>query len=514
MKSAAIVASAAIALALLVYVMRLDAVAGQYVDDAVYVMSAQAIASGQGYHMVSAPTPELAAIVPAFPPGWPLVLAFLAAITPAFPSNVIALKILSVLAMLGVGWLSALFYRDRDQSLPAHFPIALALLVVLTPAFVFLATSTVMSEPLFTLALLGTVLLVSRNRPVPGGLAAAFATLIRSAGLPIVIAAAVWYWMRRDRRSAALFLATAIIAMLPWMIYARANDAPADVRLKHGGAFVTTYSEQFWMKRAGETQSGRVTLGDLPARITASLIDIFGRDTGAIVMPILYRSSIESGGETSSVGGRRSDLAQGSMGNTTGTMIVSALLSALAVMGFIGRWRRSAGVSDIFVPLALVPIILFPHWAFRLVLPLTPFLYGYLVDGLQLLTRSWDRVLRIALGCLIGLHLADHAMYRIQIADAVWHADARESAEVTDFMKRELTGPGAVASTNPALIYLRTGRHGVAIDDARGRWATWKAMGVRYVVDLNGSELPDAALGYRVLFTTSRSKLWVIEIAD
>ena len=298
------------------------------------------------------------------------------------------------------------------------------------------------------------------------------------------------------------------------MIYARVYATPIDVRLAHGGAHVFTYSEQFWMRRAGESQSGRITLSEVPARVGAALVDVFGRDTGAIVLPELYRSPIESGEETLSVGGRRSDLSQGSMGNTAGTMVVSALLSVLALAGFIARWRRGAGAADWFVPLALVPVILFPHWAYRLVLPLTPFLYGYLVDGVQALTNAWTRVLRIALTCLIGLHLADHAMYRIQIDNAVWLADAREAAEVTDWMRRELTGPGAVASTNPALIFLRTGRRGVALDNARGRWAAWRAQGIRYVVDLNGSELPDPSLGYRVLFTTGRSKLWVIEIAD
>ena len=141
------------------------------------------------------------------------------------------------------------------------------------------------------------------------------------------------------------------------------------------------------------------------------------------------------------------------MGNTAGTMAVSGILSVLAMTGFVARWRRGAGVADWFVPLALLPVIFFPHWAYRLVLPLTPFLYGYLVDGIQALTNAWARVLRVSLMCLIGLHLADHAMYRIQIDNAVWLADAREAAQVTDWMRRELTGPGAVASTNPALIF-------------------------------------------------------------
>ena len=181
-----VMAAAAVVLALAVYLLRLDVVVGQYVDDAWYVLLAQAIASGQGYHLISAPTPDLAAILPFSPPGFPLVLALVVAVTPAFPANVLALKIVSMLAMIGVGVLSAVYYRDR--SLPAPFAIALALVVVITPAFVFLATSTVMSEPLFTLAELAAVVLVGRRRPVLGGLAAAAAALVRSAGLPILAA--------------------------------------------------------------------------------------------------------------------------------------------------------------------------------------------------------------------------------------------------------------------------------------------------------------------------------------
>jgi Gpi18-like mannosyltransferase len=93
--------------------------------------------------------------------------------------------------MIGVGVLSAMYYRDR--SLPAPFAIALALVVVITPAFVFFATSTVMSEPLFTLAEVAAVVLIGRRRPILGGVTAAAATLVRSAGLPILLAATIWY---------------------------------------------------------------------------------------------------------------------------------------------------------------------------------------------------------------------------------------------------------------------------------------------------------------------------------
>jgi len=252
----------------------------------------------------------------------------------------------------------------------------------------------------------------------------------------------------------------------------------------------------------------------MPGRVGGALVDIFARDTGAIVMPELYRSAIESGEETLSVGGKRSDLSMGSMGNTAGTMVLSGLLSALAFVGFVARWRRGAGVSDYLMPLALLPVVFFPHWAFRLVLPLAPFLYEYLVAGVLALTPAAPRLLRIGVACVLTLHVLDHAQYRVRIDEAVWLQEAHETDELIGWMQRNVTAPGAVASSNPALIFLRTGRHGVAFDNARARWSEWRSQGVRYVVALNQAELPDPALGYRVLYKTPRSGYWIIEMAE
>jgi hypothetical protein len=501
------------ALTLAVYGIRLNHIAGLYVDDAWYVLLGQAIASGQGYHLIDAPTPAMAAILPSFPPGFPLLLALVMKLTSAFPADVLSLKLISVVAMCGVGVVAAGYYRHRG--VPASFAVGLALPLVLTPAFVWLATSTMMSEPLFTLALLGAVVLVARDRPISGGVTAAAAALIRSAGLPLVPAVVLWYLARRDWRSIGRFIVPAVVVLLPWMVYARVHATPLELRLQHGGAHVFTYGEQFWMRRAGEIESGRISWKDLPARAGAAVVDIFGRDVGAIVLPELYRPPIESGEETLSVGGKRTDLSMGSMGNATGTLVISSLLSLVALIGFMATWRRDAGVSEYVVPLCLVPIVFFPHWAYRLVLPLAPFLYFYLLAGVRAMTASWTRVARIAIACVLVLHVLDHARYRLRVDDAVWMQDARETDEVLDWMQRSLTEPGAVASTNPALIYLRTGRRGVAINDMRARWPTWRAQGIRYVVSLQGwAELPDRALPYRVLFRTSRSGMWVVEATD
>jgi hypothetical protein len=114
----------------------------------------------------------------------------------------------------------------------------------------------------------------------------------------------------------------------------------------------------------------------------------------------------------------------------------------------------------------------------------------------------------------VTLHLLDHGMYRMHVQNAVWLEDAREVDQVIEWMQRELKEPGSVASTNPALVFLRTGRRSLAIDDARGRWPAWRALGVRYVVSLRSQELPAPSLPYRVLFKTPRSGLWVVEATD
>ena len=50
------------------------------------------------------------------------------------------------------------------------------------------------------------------------------------------------------------------------------------------------------------------------------------------------------------------------------------------------------------MPLSLLLTVTWPFWAFRFVLPLTPFLYVYFVNGLELLAGQARRatVVRIA----------------------------------------------------------------------------------------------------------------------
>ena len=55
-----------------VYLLRLDAAAGLFVDDACYIVLAKSLAQGDGFRLISSATTP---ILPAFPPGFPMLLA-------------------------------------------------------------------------------------------------------------------------------------------------------------------------------------------------------------------------------------------------------------------------------------------------------------------------------------------------------------------------------------------------------------------------------------------------------
>jgi len=94
------VAAAITALVAVVYALRLDRAAGLYVDDAWYMVLAEALSKGEGFRLISsAATP----ILPAVPPGFPMILAPVMRMFPDFPGNVTPLKMVSILAMFGVG---------------------------------------------------------------------------------------------------------------------------------------------------------------------------------------------------------------------------------------------------------------------------------------------------------------------------------------------------------------------------------------------------------------------------
>jgi hypothetical protein len=502
-----------------IYALRLNDAAGLVVDDAWYVMLGSALAGGQGYQLINAPVDG---ILPGYPPGFPAILSIVFRVLPKFPQNVWLLKSLSVMAMLGVGILTYVYAKRRQ--VPEEVALCAALGVTVTPAFVFLATSTVMTECIFTLLQLATVLLIHRGGEsrdaqraqrltAVAGLTAAATVLIRSAGIALPLAAGLWLVKERLWKRAVLFAAITILGVLPWIAYAHWHAPTPAQQSLHGGSIVYSYGEQIWMRWAGYPAAGAATVDELPARVGTNVVDVVFRGAGGVFVPALFRGPAESGEEIASLGGALG-LSRGSMGAASGTMGVSFAIAAIMLVGFVRTSRTNLTVAELLVPATLGIIVVWPFWTFRFILPLAPYLFVYLVRGLR--TFAPAAVARVALLCLFGLNVLDHARYVLHARDAErtarvsWLAQARETDEVLDWITRNLDD-GVIATTNPGLVYLRTGHKTIAFDRPHDDFGVWKARGVRYVVSLLPVQPPASSNAFKLLYRSSEG-MWVIEI--
>ncbi len=506
-------AFAAVLLVASVYLLRLDRVAGLIVDDGWYAVLGRSIAQGTGYQLANAPSPGL---LPPDPPGFALLLAPIFWIAPHFPDNVLLLKSLSLLAMLGAVALLYVQARGRHDW-TAELAQLVAIAFALVPAFVWLATSTLMSECVFTCSQLGAIALIGRRRGTWGtasaGLVSGLTVLIRTAGIGLPVGAAVYFLASRQWRRLAIFSGTVAIVAVPWLVYSRVHEPTMAQRLEHGGAHAFTYGSEFWMRWAGDPSTGTITYRGLPARVMGNVVDIAGRDIAGIVAPGLFRGADESGQEVIALGG---GWVPASMGSAPGTMVVSVMLSVIVLLGFVASWRAGPSVVEFVVPVSLGVVALWPQWSYRFVLPLAPFLLMYLVDGLRMLfaRERWLRVSALALLVVIGLSLLDHGQYivRAWTAEPDWIADAHDVDDLVGWMQQHVSDRDIVATTNPPLIYLRTGHPTIASDDYAEQWTAWTGRGVRYLVSLRPSQLPPSRFRYDLLFRTPRRGYWIVRM--
>lgn len=523
-----IAAATAAAAVVALYLLRLDGAAGLYVDDAWYIVLATALQRGEGFRLISsAATP----ILPAVPPGFPLLLAPVVALFPQFPDNVVPLKLVSVAAMLGAGAIAYRYLR-RWHNAPRAVSAVVALMTVLLPAFVFLATSSVMAEGAFTVSQLALAWSIERwarsegrDGDVPDaavcGLLAAATMLIRAAGVAAVAACGLYLLKTRGPRRAVAFAAVTAICYAPWTWYVSADRSTPEQRAAHGGSIAFRYDELMRMRSGEEPGGESLTVADYRDRIAFNLVNVFGRDVGALVFPGAYRGALESGQEAFALSGLTGFRASG-MGAGGAIIWVSSLISAIVIAGFFAAARRRTTVAEWIAPVTIAMVILVPARTFRYVLPLAPFVAFYFFCGVEWIVSAVRRTawhfgaaFRIAAACVLTLITIEHAQYLWYARNGpqpLWLRDYGEVKVVTDWMNSSLPGDEPVASSNPGLIYLATGRKGIALGNPRVHLARWQDLGIRYAVAVHMAEQPSRSLKFRTLFASPRLNLWVAEL--
>jgi hypothetical protein len=519
--------------ALLIYVLRLDHIVGLFIDDGWYVLLANSLATGQGYSLINSPSPG---VLPLYPPAFPFLLSIVYRISPDFPENLWLLKSVSVAAMMGAGVVAYRYFTGRKLSAPLALAISVA--SALSPPLVFLATSTVMSECVFTFIAFLTIAAMERvvragqsarglRLAVVCAALASAAFLTRSMAVGLIAAGVLYLVKERLIKSAVVFAAAASLFAGPWVIYARMHTPTLEQQREIGGHIVQPYTTQFWQRYAGDMQSGTITIKELPARVWDNLKQIAGFDVARVVATPIIETLLDP-----AEAARRPEIQEKGDWNS---WVFAILLSLLIVAGFVATVRERVTFAEIAIPLSLLIVALWPWQPFRLIMPFVPFFIFYALMGLRAILRAYpapqgksplrarQAVLGVAAAIFVIVNLYGNVNYLLKkfdtssVSSVGWIQIFDEMEEMFNRADRELPKDAVIASSNPPLTHLYLNRKTISTNDPVGNFDTWKRLGVRYM--MSAAVLEDKARpqesGYKIVYQSRvHPQFWIVDLGD
>lgn len=478
-------------LVLTIYLAGLNPMAGLLIDDAWYTLLGKALATGQGYTLINSPS---AGILPFYPPAWPMVLSLGFRLFPEFPENVYLLKAFSVAFMMGTGILSY-FYFTRFRDLPRYLSLTISVAVTMSSEIYSSAVSTLMSECMFTFVAILTVVITESAADkwkaktasawiytIAAGAAGALAFLTRSIAIAIVAAIVVWLLREKLYQAALVFSITVILMVAPWLTYARLHRPTPQQQQEQNSYIVYDYAAQFWGRKAGIMSEGVITVTELPGRVMDNLVSMTTLEAGGVIAAPIF--SALTGDKVSGFSAGR---------------VFAFLLSLLIITGLIQSARKSFGLTELVILFSVGVISLWGWSPFRFLLPLLPFWIFYLLRGCRELygVHEWlmDKrspnapwiFMTVVAGCLalVGIY-ANVSFIRNHVhgslsQDSAWKKSRREITDIMQWMAEKLPSDAVIATPNPALVYLHTGRRTVNLNEPEKNWENWKRLNVRYL---------------------------------
>lgn len=402
---------------------------GRYFDDGLYLASAQGLAQGQGYRLMSLPEapPQVK-----YPPLVPAMMSLAWRMQPEFPAVLGAASWLAWLPLPLVLGVSALWLRTLALSAAARWGILAALAV---NYHLLLSSRQVMTDLWglgFTLAAL---VAFARGAPILAGLAVAAACLTRTAGLPLLLVLPAFaLWERRwwDAGRIALAAAPALL----WWYGRKLLLAPAVA-----DTFTYAYSEY-----GDHLQPARI-LDNLPHYISS---------VGWLFV---------SGGP-----------------EAWWTGFLPTVFFVGGVAGLVRAWPAMPAIRP-YIAFGLIYSVIVLCWRFtpqpRFLLPLLPLfavgLAGETGRLVHLVRLSWARGSRggaVAVATLFGL-LVGYAFWTGVHGLAVklpqdFATDRVSRARLEPFLgwaRASLPAQARVAGSFDGWFYLETGRRGARIPD-------------------------------------------------
>jgi hypothetical protein len=400
---------------------------GFHHDDAIYVVTGKALASGEGYRLVHVPDkPEQTK----YPVVLPAVLASIWMISPEFPQNLPFLKLVPLIA--AIGWLWATYRLLSARKPAAAAPIIF--LVAASPVSIFFSTS-ILAESLLAIFASLSLLWLDRAGDSHTGVrdalvAAVFASLAfncKTIGVLVVIAGAVTLAWQRRYKALLVFALISVALCLPWVVWQFAHADAATVDSYN--SLNNYYKDWSLLGRPWQEQIAVV-------RRNLLLIALF---------PIFY------------FGGSPHVLS----------VCLAVASTAFLIAGFIGDIRKfRLQPLHIYTALYLLTIVIWPWPPFRFLWSISPFLlyFGYL--GLAGAWRQAPVLATIAIVICFGFALPQQRN-AVKLASAPTLASGPPQIRWPDFLQAMEQVRSKTSSQDRMLgmldptIYLYTGRQAV-----------------------------------------------------
>jgi len=408
---------------------------GVFQDDAIYVVLAKALATGEGFRMINLPGSPHATH---FPPGYPLLLAALWRAFPSFPDNIVVFKFVNALFLSGAAIATYWFSRRRIGLQPLGASIAAGVGTI--SVVVLVITGVILSEPLYMLLVVPTLYIAeraaedgdTRNAVLTGVLIGVLA-LVRTVGLFLLPAALLVLVARRRWRSAAIVAVLAMAFIVPWQLWISAyqSETPAPLVGKYG-AYGPWLAEGY---RAGGWPFARAVL-------EKNANELFGF-IGYITLPV------------APVWPRFISL---------GTVLV------MVGLGAYSTWRRIP-ITLVFLAGYAAVILAWPFEPTRFALVWWPVLAALFVAGVRCVWQ-WHplsaapnrlRLSGLAAAVLVAI---GYGTYNVRGVRGKWWVNIQSDAgtrakPIAEWVARATRPEDVVISDHDLIVYLYTGRRAV-----------------------------------------------------
>jgi hypothetical protein len=417
---------------------------GVFQDDAIYVVLAKALAGGDGFRMINMPGAPRATH---FPPGYPLLLAALWKLFPAFPDNIVVFKFVNALCLAGTAVGTYALARSRFGLGPVAASVATIIGTI--SVVVLMITGVVLSEPLYMMLLLPALMQCERasedgalrSAAIAGALVGVL-TLVRTVGVFLLPAALLVMVARRHWRSAAVLAVVALVFIAPWQLWISAyqGETPPPFVGKYGAY--------------GQWLADGYRAGGLPfakAVLAKNANELFGF-LGYITLPV-----------------RPVTPRFVSLGTVLGVMACAAFVL-----------RRRVPVTLLFLGGYGAVILAWPFEPTRFALVWWPVLAVLFVAGVR---QVWTwrpagvlpRVFQVATGASILLVAGGYGVHNYRgVRDKWWlniQSDAATRAKpIAEWVARSTTPDDVLITDHDLIVYLYTGRRAVPT-------ATFTALG-------------------------------------